>query len=53
MPGFENAYITTVCPELRIRESGRVVGDYILTSKYVSELQKILVKQGAILFGTH
>jgi len=40
VPGFENAYITRVCPELRIRESGRVVGDYILTSQDVLESRK-------------
>ena len=40
VPGFENAYITRVCPELRIRESGRVVGDYILTSQDVLEPRK-------------
>ena len=31
MPGFENAYLTRVCPELRIRESRRIIGDYILS----------------------
>lgn len=28
IPGFENAYITRTCPEVRIRETRRVVGDY-------------------------
>jgi hypothetical protein len=40
VPGFKNAYITRVCPEVRIRESGRVVGDYILTSRDVLESRK-------------
>jgi hypothetical protein len=40
IPGFKNAYITRVCPELRIRESGRVIGDYILTSEDVLEARK-------------
>ena len=30
MPGFENSYITRVCTELRIRESRRIMGDYVL-----------------------
>jgi hypothetical protein len=37
VPGFRDAYITRVCPEVRIRESGRVVGDYILTVEDVYE----------------
>jgi hypothetical protein len=28
VPGFENAYITRVCPETRIRETRRIMGDY-------------------------
>ena len=28
IPGFENAYITRTCPEVRIRETRRVMGDY-------------------------
>jgi hypothetical protein len=31
VPGFENAYITRVCPETRIRETRRIMGDYKLT----------------------
>ena len=37
MPGFENSYLTRVCPELRIRESRRIVGDYVLCNQDVSE----------------
>jgi hypothetical protein len=28
VPGFENAYITRVCPEARVRETRRIMGDY-------------------------
>ena len=31
IPGFENAYITKMCTELRVREGPRIVGDYVLT----------------------
>ncbi|MDR1538144.1 MAG: FAD-dependent oxidoreductase [Clostridiales bacterium] len=31
VPGFESAYITKVCTELRLREGPRIVGDYVLT----------------------
>jgi hypothetical protein len=40
MPGFENSYLSRVCTELRIRESRRIVGDYILTKKDVAEARK-------------
>lgn len=40
VPGFENAYITRVCPETRIRETRRVMGDYILTEEDVVEARK-------------
>jgi hypothetical protein len=40
LPGFENAYITRVCPELRIREGRRIMGDYILISDDVIEERK-------------
>jgi len=55
MPGFENAYITRVCPELRIRESGRVVGDYILTTKDVLESRKFkdVIGKSAFPAGGH
>jgi hypothetical protein len=40
LPGFEKAYLTRVCTEIRVRESGRVVGDYILTAQDVVESRK-------------
>jgi hypothetical protein len=56
MPGFENAYVTRICPELRIRESGRVVGDYILTTQDVIESRKfkdVIGKSGFPAGGHH
>ena len=40
LPGFEHAYITRVCPELRIREGRRIMGDYVLTPEDVIEERK-------------
>ncbi len=40
LPGFENAYLTRVCPELRLRESRRVMGDYKLVKEDVAEARK-------------
>ncbi len=40
MPGFENAYLTRMCLELRIRESRRIMGDYVLTKADVAEARK-------------
>jgi hypothetical protein len=40
MAGFENAYITRICPELRIRETRRIMGDYMLTSDDVVQARK-------------
>ena len=40
LPGFENAYLTRVCPELRIRESRRITGDYKLVKQDVAEARK-------------
>lgn len=40
VPGFEHIYITRVCPEARIRETRRVVGDYILQAEDVAEARK-------------
>jgi hypothetical protein len=40
MPGFENAYLTRMCLELRIRESRRIMGDYVLTKADCAEARK-------------
>jgi hypothetical protein len=40
MPGFENAYLTRMCQELRIRESRRIIGDYVLKKADVAEARK-------------
>lgn len=40
VPGFENAYITKTCTELRLREGPRIVGDYILTRDDVAECRQ-------------
>lgn len=40
MPGFKDAYITRICPELRIREGRRIMGDYKLTTEDVVEVSK-------------
>jgi hypothetical protein len=40
MPGFENAYLTRMCQELRIRESRRIMGDYVLCKQDVAEARK-------------
>jgi hypothetical protein len=40
VPGFENAYITRICPEIRIREGRRIMGDYILTSQDIGNCMK-------------
>jgi hypothetical protein len=40
MPGFENSYLTRMCQELRIRESRRIMGDYVLQKADVAEARK-------------
>jgi hypothetical protein len=40
MPGFEKSYLTRICSEIRIRESRRIIGDYILTKSDVAEARK-------------
>ncbi|HIY19971.1 MAG TPA: FAD-dependent oxidoreductase [Candidatus Blautia avistercoris] len=40
VPGFENAYITKTCTELRLREGPRIVGDYMLTRDDVAECRQ-------------
>ena len=38
--GFENAYLTRVCPAIRIRESRRIMGDYKLVKADVAAGRK-------------
>ena len=40
VPGFEHAYITKVCTEVRFREGPRIVGDYRLTRDDVEECKQ-------------
>lgn len=40
VPGFEGIYLTRLCPEVRIRETRRIMGDYILTSDDVAQARK-------------
>lgn len=40
VPGFEHMYLTRTCPEARIRETRRVIGDYILTAQDVADARK-------------
>ena len=35
VPGFENAYITRIGSEIRVREGARIVGDYVFTKEDV------------------
>jgi hypothetical protein len=40
IPGFEKAYITRVTPELRVRETRRIVCDYKITEKDIAAGRK-------------
>ncbi|MDR2356354.1 MAG: FAD-dependent oxidoreductase [Clostridiales Family XIII bacterium] len=40
VPGFEHAYITRTCNELRLREGPRIIGDYVLTRDDVEAARK-------------
>lgn len=40
VPGFAHMYITRICPEARIRETRRIVGDYVLCAEDVAEARK-------------
>jgi ribulose 1,5-bisphosphate synthetase/thiazole synthase len=40
VPGFENAYITRVCPEARVRETRRIMGDYKIVPEDIIEARK-------------
>jgi ribulose 1,5-bisphosphate synthetase/thiazole synthase len=40
VPGFEDAYISTTAPQIGIRETRRIVGDYVLTREDVMYARK-------------
>ena len=40
IPGFEDAYITRTCPETRIRETRRIMGDYVLCREDIANGRK-------------
>lgn len=40
IPGFEHAYLTKMCPEMRLREGPRIMGDYKLTRDDVAAGQE-------------
>jgi hypothetical protein len=50
--GFENAYITRVCPEARIRETRRIMGDYKIMPEDILESRKFPDVIGKSPFGT-
>jgi hypothetical protein len=55
LPGFEKAYITRICPEIRVRESRRIIGDYYLTKDDVGEARKFkdVIGKSAFPSGGH
>ena len=55
MPGFEEAYVTRICPEMRVRESRRIMGDYVLTRDDVAEAKKFkdVIGKSAFPSGGH
>jgi hypothetical protein len=52
VPGFENAYITRVCPEARVRETRRIMGDYKIKPADIIESRKFPDVIGKSSFST-
>jgi len=40
LPGFEESYVSVIAPLMGIRESGRIVGDYVLTEEDHQQCRK-------------
>jgi len=40
LPGFQKAYVSTVAPMLGVRESRRIIGEYVLTEDDIMEARK-------------
>ncbi|MFB3886287.1 MAG: FAD-dependent oxidoreductase [Thermodesulfobacteriota bacterium] len=51
LPGFENAYLTRITTCLRIRETRRVMGDFVLTLEHVAAATKVKDVIGKSSFG--
>lgn len=50
LPGYENSILTTVSPNIGIRETRRIIGEYVLTEEDVLEGKKF--DDGIILCGS-
>ena len=55
LPGFEKAYLTNITSYLRIRETRRIVGDYVLTMDDVGAAAKMkdVIGKGCMPMGHH
>jgi hypothetical protein len=52
VPGFENAYISRVCPEARVRETRRIMGDYKIMPDDILQARKFKDVIGKSPFST-
>lgn len=52
IPGFESAYIVRTCPEARIRETRRIMGDYVLSFDDIKNARKFKDVIGKSAFPT-
>jgi len=50
VPGFENAYLQKIAPQLGVRESRRVLGDYVLTK---DDLLETVAFENAVAHGSY